>query len=103
SVYAMKMSWLFRYRCTCPLVGVMSAVVTLVTTPPVTDTLTSTEVPCTTSPLMGATNVMFTGVDGRWPRPPDGVGYCVGAGVGEPPSADAGAHAVTPRSTVVRS
>ena len=39
--------------------------VVVVTIPPVIDTLTSTEVPCTTSPLVGETSVIFTGVDGR--------------------------------------
>src|ERR1700726_3438196 len=80
----------------------MSAVVTCVTTPPVIDTLTTRVVPCTVSPLVGATSVIFTGVDGRWPRPPDGVGYGVDAGVPEAPSAVAELQAVMQTSTVVR-
>src|ERR1700676_3306374 len=81
----------------------MSPVVTAVTTPPVTETLTRTDVPCTTSPAVGDTRAIFTGVDGRWPSPPVGVGYEVGAGVAEPPFADAAPQAVTHASTTARS
>src|ERR1700683_1263614 len=83
----------------------MSLVVTGVTMPPATATLTTTEVPWTTSPLVGDSSVIFTGVEGRWPSPPTGVGYGVGygVGVGGTLAADApDAHAVTPTSTMVR-
>ena len=81
------------------------AVVTVVTTPPVTDTLTTSVVPWTTSRFVGASRVIFTGVDGRWPRPPTGVGYGVGAGLPEPvgpPSAAADPQAVMQTTSAVR-
>src|ERR1700693_1904216 len=96
------MSWLLRYRWTCPLVGVMALVVTVVTVPPVIDTLTTSVVPWTTSPLVGESRVIVTGVAGRWPSPPTGVGYGVGAGVPEGPSAVADAHPVRPTINKVR-
>jgi hypothetical protein len=43
----------------------MAAVVVLVTNPPVMETLTSRVVPWTTSPLVGESRVIFTGVEGR--------------------------------------
>src|ERR1700674_4756247 len=80
----------------------MSPVVTAVTRPPATETLPRTDVPCPTAPAFGASRVILTGVDGRWPRPPDGVGYEVGAGDAEPPSADAAPQAVTHASAMAR-
>src|ERR1700722_18721669 len=84
----------------------MSLVVAVVTTPPVTDTLTTSVVPWTTSRFVGASRVIFTGVDGRWPRPPTGVGYGVGAVVPDPvgpPSAAADPHAdMQTSSTIMR-
>src|ERR1022692_608874 len=80
----------------------MSLVVTVVTVPPVIDTLTTSVVPWTISPLLGESRVIFTGVGGRWPRPPLGVGYGVGAGVPELPSAVAELQAVMQTSIVVR-
>ena len=40
-------------------------VVVVVTIPPVIDTLTTSVVPWTTSPLVGESSVIFTGLDGR--------------------------------------
>src|SRR5579864_7202892 len=83
----------------------MWPVIALVTTPPTIETLTTSVVPWTTSPPVGASRLIFTGVDGRWPRPPTGVGYGVGAGGPEPvaPSAAADPHAVTQMSrTIIR-
>ena len=80
----------------------MSLVVTVVTTPPVIDTFTTSVVPWTTSPFVGESSVIFTGVEGRWPSPPTGVGYGVGAGVPEGPSAVAELHAVRQASVAVR-
>jgi hypothetical protein len=86
-------------------VGETTALNVGVTMPPVTDTLTRIDVPWTTSPFVGEITVIFTGDEGRCPRPPDGVGYGVGAGVPElvgPPEAVAEPQAVTHTSTAVR-
>src|ERR1035441_728073 len=73
------MSWLLRYRCTWPLVGEMAPLTVDVTIPPVTETLTSTDAPCTTVPLTGEISAILTGDGGRCPSPPAGVGDGVGA------------------------
>jgi hypothetical protein len=99
------MSWLLRYRCTWPLVGETAPLTVDVTIPPVTETQTSTDVPCTTVPLTGEISVILTGDGGRCPRPPEGVGYGVGATVPElvgSPVTVADPHATTQTSMAVR-
>src|SRR5450631_4462503 len=76
-----------------------------VTIPPVTETLTSTDVPCTTVPLTGEISVISTGDGGRCPSPPEGVGYGVGATVPElvgSPVTVADPHATQTRRAVRR-
>jgi len=70
--------------------------------PPVIDTLTTSAVPWTTSPLVGKSRVIFTGVDGRWPKPAHRSWVWRRSRRPEGPSAVAELHAVRTTSSEVR-